>query len=31
MLLVRPDGYLAWAGSDPGEPALRAALDYWGG
>ena len=27
-VLIRPDGYVAWAG-DPGDPALTAALDTW--
>jgi 2-polyprenyl-6-methoxyphenol hydroxylase-like FAD-dependent oxidoreductase len=29
-LLVRPDGYVAWAGADPRAPELQTALDYWG-
>lgn len=29
-LLVRPDGYVAWAGSDPAQAGtVRAALDRW--
>ena len=29
-LLVRPDGYLAWVGTDVRSPGLHTALDYWG-
>jgi rifampicin monooxygenase len=29
-VLIRPDGYVAWAG-DPGDPALPAALTAWFG
>ncbi|MER8188350.1 FAD-dependent monooxygenase [Kitasatospora sp. NPDC094015] len=30
-LLVRPDGYVAWAGTDPGPAGLSEALDRWCG
>ena len=30
MILVRPDGYVAWAG-DPTDPALPRALTTWFG
>ncbi|GAA2261742.1 MULTISPECIES: FAD-dependent monooxygenase [Kitasatospora] len=29
VLLVRPDGYAAWAGIDPSRGELRAALSQW--
>ncbi|GAA2823322.1 FAD-dependent monooxygenase [Kitasatospora paracochleata] len=29
VLLVRPDGYAAWAGVDPTRGELRTALAYW--
>ncbi|MFJ3787906.1 FAD-dependent monooxygenase [Kitasatospora sp. NPDC090091] len=29
VLLVRPDGYTAWAAVDPGRGELRAALGQW--
>ncbi|MFE2728679.1 FAD-dependent monooxygenase [Kitasatospora sp. NPDC059327] len=29
VLLVRPDGYAAWAAVDPGRGELRAALTQW--
>ncbi|MFI0374184.1 FAD-dependent monooxygenase [Actinomadura sp. 1N219] len=30
-VLVRPDGYIAWAAGNPGTRALRAALTAWTG
>ncbi|WP_103515324.1 FAD-dependent monooxygenase [Streptomyces sp. SM10] len=30
-LLVRPDGYVAWAGRSTGDPSLRSALRRWFG
>jgi 2-polyprenyl-6-methoxyphenol hydroxylase-like FAD-dependent oxidoreductase len=30
-MLVRPDGYIAWAADDPDAEALRAALGTWSG
>lgn len=30
-LLVRPDGYVAWAGRSTGDPSLRRALHRWFG
>ena len=30
-VLVRPDGYIAWAAPDGGEPELTAALNRWFG
>ncbi|KJS61332.1 FAD-dependent monooxygenase [Streptomyces rubellomurinus] len=29
VLLIRPDGYVAWAGVDPGQNELRTALTGW--
>ncbi len=29
VLLVRPDGYAAWAAVDPSRGELRAALAQW--
>ncbi|WP_344443649.1 FAD-dependent monooxygenase [Kitasatospora nipponensis] len=29
VLLVRPDGYAAWAAADPSRSELRAALTHW--
>ncbi|RKT16713.1 2-polyprenyl-6-methoxyphenol hydroxylase-like FAD-dependent oxidoreductase [Streptomyces sp. 1114.5] len=29
VLLIRPDGYVAWAGVDPGQGELRTALTSW--
>ncbi|MFB7127665.1 MULTISPECIES: FAD-dependent monooxygenase [unclassified Kitasatospora] len=29
VLLIRPDGYVAWAAVDPGQGELRAALTDW--
>ncbi|MFJ9611831.1 FAD-dependent monooxygenase [Kitasatospora sp. NPDC101176] len=29
VLLIRPDGYAAWAAVDPGQGELRAALTEW--
>ncbi|MFI9330599.1 FAD-dependent monooxygenase [Kitasatospora sp. NPDC052868] len=29
VLLIRPDGYAAWAAVDPGRGELRAALAHW--
>lgn len=29
-VLIRPDGYVAWAG-EPGDPKLREALSTWFG
>ncbi|MCX4747723.1 FAD-dependent monooxygenase [Kitasatospora sp. NBC_01287] len=29
VLLVRPDGYAAWAAADPSRAELRAALTHW--
>ncbi|WP_441251111.1 FAD-dependent oxidoreductase [Kitasatospora sp. McL0602] len=29
VLLVRPDGYAAWAAVDPGRGEIRAALAHW--
>ncbi|MER7757161.1 FAD-dependent monooxygenase [Kitasatospora sp. NPDC097643] len=29
VLLIRPDGYVAWAGIDPGQNELRTALTTW--
>ncbi|MFI8458772.1 FAD-dependent monooxygenase [Kitasatospora sp. NPDC085464] len=29
VLLIRPDGYVAWAAVDPGQGELRAALTTW--
>ncbi|MFF7637215.1 FAD-dependent oxidoreductase [Kitasatospora sp. NPDC008050] len=29
VLLVRPDGYAAWAAADPSHSELRAALTHW--
>jgi 2-polyprenyl-6-methoxyphenol hydroxylase-like FAD-dependent oxidoreductase len=28
-MLLRPDGYVAWAADDPGKPGLHAALARW--
>ena len=30
-VLVRPDGYIAWAGPSTDRPAWAAALKYWTG
>lgn len=29
VLLIRPDGYAAWAAADPSRAELRAALTHW--
>ena len=29
VLLIRPDGYVAWAAVDPGQGELREALTTW--